>query len=176
MKPRSMSRGARWKLATIACGLALLTAGCGSSSSASSSASTASSGTASSAAASAAASASDSALCADAATLRTSLDNLRNINVGTGAVSQIRANLSDVSTALTTLVSNAHGQWQAQTSALSTALSKLGTAVSDLAAHPGASTVSGAVTAIRGVTTAGQNLLAALNTTCPSASASPAST
>jgi hypothetical protein len=151
-----MSRGARWKLATIACGLALLTAGCGSSSSASSSASTASSGAASSPAASAAASASDSALCADAATLRTSLDNLRNINVGTGAVSQIRANLSDVSAALTTLVSNAHGQWQAQTSALSTALSKLGTAASDLAAHPGASTVSGAVTAIRGVTTAGR--------------------
>ena len=36
MKPRSLSRGARWKLATIACGLALLTAGCGSSSSSSS--------------------------------------------------------------------------------------------------------------------------------------------
>jgi phage-related protein len=104
--------------------------------------------------------------------LRTSLGNLRNINVGTGAVSQLRANLSDVSTALTTLVSNAHGQWQAQTSALSTALSALGTAVSNLAAHPGASAVSGVVTAIAGVTTAGQNLLAALNTSCPSASAS----
>jgi hypothetical protein len=104
--------------------------------------------------------------------LRTSLDNLRNVSVGTGAVSQLRANVSDVSTALTTLVSDAHGQWQVQTSALSASLSALGTAVTALAAHPGASTVSGVVTAIRGVSIAGQNLLAALNTSCPSVSPS----
>jgi hypothetical protein len=59
-----------------------------------------------------------------------------------------------------------------QSSALSSALSSLRTSVSDLAAQPGASTVSGVVTAVRGVSTAGQNLLAAVNPSCPSPSPS----
>lgn len=100
--------------------------------------------------------------------MRTSLDNLRDVRVGTGAVSQLTADLSNVRTALATFVSDAHGQWQTQTSALSSALSNLRTSVSDLAAQPGASTVSGVVTAVRGVITAGQNLLTAVNPSCPS--------
>ena len=94
--------------------------------------------------------------------------------MGTGAVSQLTADLSNVRTALATFVSDAHGQWQAQTSALSSALSTLRTSVSDLAqaAQPGASTVSGVVTAVRGVITAGQDLLAAVNPSCPSPSPS----
>ena len=69
-------------------------------------------------------------------------------------------------------MTDARGQYQAQTSLLSSALATLGTSVSDLAAHPGAGTVSGVVAALGGVTTAGQNLLAAVNTSCLSASPS----
>jgi hypothetical protein len=166
MEPRIVTRAARWKLATIACGLALLTAGC------ESSASTPASGTASPTAASAAASPSNSVLCANAAAVRASLDKLRHVSVGSGAVNQITANLDEVRTALTTFVNDAHGQYQAQTSALSSALSKLRTSVSDLAAHPGASTASGVVAALAGVSTAGQHLLAAVTPNCPSASPS----
>ena len=157
------------RLALAACGLALL-AGCGSgSTSSSSSPSAAASATSSSAAASP----SGSALCADAAALRSSLDQLRRVNVQAGAVSQITANLNDVKAALTKLVNDARGQFQTQTSALSAALDTLKTAVSSLGASPGVSTVSGVVSALGQVNTAAQNLLAAVNTDCPSASSSP---
>jgi len=112
-------------------------------------------------------------LCADAAALRSSLDQLRHVSVQPGAVSQITADLNNVKAALTTLVTSAHGQFQAQTSALSAALDTLKTAVSSLGASPGVSTVSGVVSALGKVNTAAQNLLAAVNTDCPSASSSP---
>jgi len=159
---------ARWKFVMVLCGLALLAAGCGSGSGTSSGI-TPSAATSSS---TPAASPSNSVLCADAAAVRASLDNLRHVNVGTGMVSEITADLNDVKTALTTFVNDAHGQYQAQNSSLSSALSKLKTSVSDLAAHPSASTVSGVVAALGEVTTAGQNLLAAVNTSCLSASPS----
>jgi hypothetical protein len=159
---------ARRKLVLAACGLALL-AGCGSgSTSPASSPSAAPSATSSSATASPP----SSALCADAAALRASLNQLRHISVEPGAVSEITSDLSNVRAALTTLVNNAHGRWQAQTSALSAALDKLRTAVSSLGASPGVSTVMGVVSALGQVNTAAQNLLAAVNTDCPAASSS----
>lgn len=170
MKPGIVTRAALWKIVMVVCGLALLTAGCGSGSG--TSGSTSSTASSSSTTASSAASPSNSVLCADAAALRASLDNLRHVNVGTGMVSEITADLNDVKTALATFVTDARGQYQAQTSALTSALTKLRTSVSDLAAHLDASTVSGVVAAIGGVTTAGQNLLAAVNTSCLSASPS----
>jgi hypothetical protein len=171
MKLRIATRPARYALGTIACGLALLAAaGCGSSS-------TSSAGTPAGAASSSASGASSpapasSALCADAAALRTSLDKLRHVNVGAGMVTEITADLNEVKTALTTLVNDAHGQWQAQTSSLSSALDKLRTAVSNLAANPGAGAITGVVAALGEVNTAAQNLLAAVNTSCLSASPS----
>jgi hypothetical protein len=159
----------------VLCALALLTAGCSSSSSSSSAgASAGTSTTAPPASASATAPSTDAALCTDAANLRSSLNELIHVNVGSGAASQITTDLNNVRAALSTLISNAHGQFQPQTSALNTALSNLGTAVSNLASNPGASTIAGVVAAIGRVGTAGQNLLSALNTSCPSAS--PAST
>ena len=169
MKPGIAAGTARWKLALAVCGLALL-AGCGSgSTSSATSPSAAASATSSSAAA---APSSSSALCADAAAVRASLDELRRINVQPGAVSEIISDVNSVKAALTTLVSNAHGQFQAQTSALSTALNSLSTAASSLRASPGVSTVSGVVSALGQVNTAGQHLLAAVDTDCPSASPS----
>ncbi len=153
----------------IAGGLVLLAAGCGSGGGTSGAPS---SPTSSSTAASPAASASDSVLCADAAALRASLDKLRQVKVGAGTVNEITADLNDVKTALTTFANNARGQWQTQTSSLNSALAKLKTSVSNLAAHPGVSTVSGVAAALGGVNTAAQNLLSAVNTSCPSASSS----
>ena len=105
--------------------------------------------------------------------MRASLDKLTHVRVGTGTASQIRADLNDVEANLTALVNQARGQWQAQTSALQSTLTTLKTAVSNLASNPGASTVSGVVTALGGVNTAAQNLLAVVNTSCPSTSPSP---
>lgn len=167
MKPGIVSGAARWKIVVAVCALALI-AGCGSGSGTSSGSTSSPVPTT----ASAAASPSNSLLCADVAALRASLDNLRHVSVGPGAVSEITADLNDVKAALEKLVTDARGQYQAQTSSLSSALSKLKTSVSDLAAHPSASTLSGVATALGGVNTAAQDLLAAVNTSCPSASPS----
>ena len=153
----------------IAGGLVLLAAGCGSGGSTSSTPSTA---TSSSTTASPATSPSNSVLCADAAALRASLDKLRQVRVGAGTVTEITSDLNGVKAALTTFTNNARGQWQAQTSSLDSALAKLRTSASNLAAHPGVSTASGVVAALGEVNTATQNLLAAVNTNCPSASPS----
>jgi len=173
-----VARAVRWKLVMSACGLALLAAGCGSGGS---SGSTPASGSSSPAASSPASSApptssgaeANSALCADAAALRASVDKLRHVTVGAGTVSEITSDLTAVKAALTKFVQDAHGQWHAQTSALSSAIATLSTAVSSLTASPGAGTVAGVVAALGGVSTAAQNLLAAVNPSCPSASASP---
>ena len=164
-----IATGTAWrKLALAACGLALL-AGCASGSATSGSSPSAA---ASSSAPSPVASPSSSVLCADVPALRASLNQLRHVKVQAGAVSEITSDLNDVKAALTKLVNDAHGQLQTQTSALSAALDTLKTAVSSLGASPGVSTVTGVVTALGQVNTAAQNLLAAVNTDCPSASPS----
>ncbi len=169
MKLGTGTGATRWKLVMIAGALALLAAGCGSGGGASGAPS---STTSSSSTASPAASPSNSVLCADAAALRASLDKLRQVNVGAGTVNEITADLSDVKTALTTFTNDARGQWQAQTSSLNSALANLKTSVSNLAAHPGVSTAAGVVAALGAANTAAQSLLAAVNTSCPSASPS----
>ena len=171
MKPSTVRRPARWRLAAVACGLALLAAACGSSGTPSGS--TSSGVPSSSASAAPATTPPNAVLCDDAAALRASLDKLTQVKVGTGTASQIRADLNDVEANLTALVNHARGQWQAQTSALQSTLTTLKTAVSNLAANPSASTVPGVVAALGGVNTAARNLLAVVNTSCPSASPSP---
>jgi len=113
---------------------------------------------------------SNSALCADASAVRASLDKLRHVEVTKGMANEITADLDDVKAALTTFVNDAHGQYKDQTSALCTALGMLKTSVSALAANPSSRTVSGVKAAVAEVNTAGQNLLAAVNPKCPSAS------
>lgn len=168
MNSGTATQGARWKLVVTACGLALL-AGCASSS-------TSPGGTSSAAPSSsspAAASPSSSVLCADITALRASLDQLTHVTVQAGMADEIKSDIQNVKAALTKLVNDARGKWQTQTSALSAALDTLKTAVSSLGASPGVSTVSGVVSALGQVNTAAQNLLAAINTDCPSASSSP---
>ena len=164
-------RPSRWHAAAVAAGAALLVAACGSSGGlygGSSSSTT-------SAAPSPVAPGPTSALCQDAAALRSSVDTLTHVNVGQGMGEELKSDLADVKAKLNTLTTQAHGQWQSQTSALSAALDKLQTAVSNLTSNPSASTVSATVSALRDVSAAAGSLLSAIGTKCPdvSASASP---
>jgi hypothetical protein len=84
--------------------------------------------------------------------------------------SEIKADLSDVQAKLATLVTDAKGQWQAQTNALQSALTVLQTAVKNLAAGPSSTTAAGVRTALGNVNTATRNLLAVADANCPSAS------
>jgi len=167
MNLRTVTRAARWKLVVTACGLALL-AGCASGSTSPGGTSTATS----SSSPSAAASPSSSVLCADVAALRASLNQLLHVTVQAGAVTEITSDLTEVKAALAKLVNDAHGKWQAQTSALSAALDTLETAVGSLKASPGVSSVSAVTTALGQVRKAAQDLLAAAGKECPSASPS----
>jgi hypothetical protein len=140
----------------------LLAAACTSGGSASSSGTPSGGGTSA-----AATSAPTSVLCQDAAALRTSLGALTHVTVGTGSANKIKADLADVKTKLTSFSAQAHGQYQAQTTAMKTALRKLQTATANLASNPGLSTVPAVVTALGEVTTSASSLLAAISTACP---------
>ena len=171
-----MTRPARWRLAALVGGLALLTAACSSSSSSQASGGTTSgapSPSASSSAPATASSSSNSALCDEADALFASLEQLTHIKVQKGMKNEITADLTDVKAKLTAFVDAAHGQWQAQTAALKSALTKLQTEIKNLTASPSVSTLAAVATAIGGVGTATQDLLAAVSTRCPSASPSP---
>src|SRR5689334_19534851 len=168
MNSGTATQGARWKLVVTACGLALL-AGCASSSTSPGGTSSAAPSSSSPAAA---ASPSSSVLCADIAALRASLNQLTHVTVQSGMGNEITSDIQNVKAALTKLVTDAHGRWQTQTSALSAALDQLKTAAQDLAASPSGSTVSAVAAALGQVKRAAQDLLAAAGTECPSASAS----
>ena len=175
-----------WKVCAVALAAGLVTVACGSSSTSSGAASApgsttsaapsspaASTPAASTPAAFTPAASPASALCQDVAALRTSLDKLKHVTVGKGTVNEIKADLADVKAKLGAVKTELHGQWQAQVGALEDSLAKLQAAVNDLASNFSASTISGTVSALRGVAAAGSNLLAALSRQCPSASPSP---
>jgi hypothetical protein len=111
-------------------------------------------------------------VCQDAAALRASIDTLTHVNVGQGMGDEIKSDLADVKAKLDALITQAHGQWQTQTSALSTSLGKVQTAVSNLTSNPSASTVSATVSALRDVAAAAGSLFSAIGQRCPSVSAS----
>ena len=164
-------------LVTVACGSSTTTSGAasgsGSTASAAPSSPAATTPTATTPAAPTPTASPASALCQDVAALRASLDKLKHVTVGKGTVDEIKADLADVKAKLGVVKTELHGQWQAQVSALEDSLAKLQAAVNDLASNFSASTISGTVSALRGVAAAGSNLLAALSQQCPSASPSP---
>jgi hypothetical protein len=162
-------RPPRWQTVAVAAGTALLAAACGSGGGLYGGGSP--SGGATSAAAPAAPSPTP-AVCQDAAALRASVKTLTHVQVGQGMGDEIKSDLADARAKLNTFRTQAHGRWQSQTSALSAALDKLQTAVSNLTSNPSASTVSATVTALREVSAAAGSLLSAVGTKCPSVSAS----
>jgi prophage DNA circulation protein len=162
---RLAARGfAGWTLAVALASLMMLAAGCGSSGGGTSSASTPSP-TASSTTGQA-----NSLTCQDADALRTSLTNLTNVKVGSGASDALSANLKDVKAKLTTLANDAGGEWSAQVSGLKTSLTGLQTAVTGLS--NGTSSLGNVVTALGGVKNSAQDLLTAAGKRCPSPSPS----
>ena len=166
MRPRVSAAGpARWWLAAVVCGAALLTAACGSGSSG-----PAASAPSSPASASPSVSAPSAAVCADVAALRTALDKLTHVQAGagTGAVNEIKADLANIKTAATNLANLAGGQWHAQTSALKSALTRLEAAVKQVTANPSSAAVTSVVTALGQVSTATEQLFAAVGNRCSS--------
>jgi ribosomal protein L29 len=167
MNAAAVTGPARWKMAAVTLAAGLLAVGCGSGGLYGGGGSSGST----SAAASSPAPSPTSALCQDAAALRASLNKLTHVSVAPGAGDEIKTDLADVKEKLNALRAQSHGELQAQTNALKTALLKLQGAASTLSSNPSASAVSDVVAALREVTSSGSTLLAALSKKCPSASA-----
>jgi len=165
----------------VALAAGLLTAACGSSSTSPSPASSPSSATtaaatspaATSPAATSPAPTSTSALCQDVAALRASVDKLKHVTIGKGTADELKADVADVKTKLGAVKTEAHGQAQAQISAMEDSIAKLQSAVKTLTSNFSVSAVSDTVSAVRGVATSASSLLGALSKQCPSATASP---
>jgi hypothetical protein len=149
----------------------LLVAACSSSGS-SSGGSAAPASSSSSAAAPSPSPSASAAVCADVTALRESVQELTSIRPGTGAVDQLRTAVQKVQSNLSTLSGAAGDLWSGPIQNLRSALTKLQSAVSTLASQRNASSVSGVVTAIGGVSAAARQLFDAASVRCPSASAS----
>ena len=158
-------------------GLVLLAAACSSGGSASGTPASAGSPSSSAAAPSASGSATSAsaALCSDVAALRGSLQELTSIRPSSGAVAELRSAVQNVQTNLASLSGAAGALWNGQIQNLRSALAKLQSAVSTLAAQRNASSVAGVVTAVGGVSAAARQLLDAASPSCPSPSASSGS-
>jgi hypothetical protein len=168
----TVTRSAWWKTAAAVIGAGLLVAACGSGGGLYGGGGSSGGATSAASSPSAPAAGPTSALCQDAAALRASVHTLTHVQVGQGMGDEIKSDLADVRAKLNTFKAQAHGKYQAQTSALSAALDKLQTAVSNLTSNPSASTVSATVTALREVSASAGSLLTAIGTKCPSISAS----
>ena len=158
-------------------GLVLLAAACSSGGSASGGPASAGSPSSSAAApaASASATSASAALCSDVAALRGSLRELTSIRPSSSTAADLKAAVQNVQSNLAGLASAAGAVWSGQVQNLKSALTNLQSAVSTLATQRNASSVSGVVTAVGGVSAAARQLLDAASPSCPSPSASSGS-
>jgi len=155
-----------WRIIGVAVAGGLLCAACGSST-------TSSPGGGASPSPSPTPAAATSPPASPASALHASVDKLLHVRIGKGTVDEIKSDVADVKAKLSALTASAHGQMQAQTSAVKAALDKVEKAVSDMSAHFSASTVKGVATALAGLSSAVGTLLTSLDPQCPNLSASP---
>ena len=109
---------------------------------------------------------SKSAVCTDVANLKTSVQDLKNINVRANGISAISDELAKIQQQLNTLKTDAKGQYSTQITALSNALSGLGTSLDAAKSDLNAGTLGAVATAAHSVVTAGNNLVTAVSNTC----------
>jgi hypothetical protein len=146
-------------------GVVGLLGACGSSSSSSSRPTTPTSATSTTASSTTANIASNAQLCSAREALKTSIQDLTNVDVVKNGTSAVDAALTKVRDNLQAVKSSAHGQLSPQVDALQNAVDQLGKSISNLSSG---GSISGVVTAAKNVGQAGSNLSDALsNMKCP---------
>jgi cell division protein FtsB len=101
------------------------------------------------------------------------VDKLKHVTIGKGTVDELKADVADVQAKLSAVRTEAHGQAQAQISAMEASIAKLQSEIKTLTSNFSISAVPGTVSALRDVAASASSLLAALSKQCPSASVSP---
>jgi hypothetical protein len=107
------------------------------------------------------------ALCSDVAALRGSLRDFAGIKPETGAAAELRRAVQNVQLDLASLDKTAGGLWTVQIRNLKAALTEVQHAVSILSVRRDASSVSGVVRALGGVSLPAHQLLEAVSSKCP---------
>jgi hypothetical protein len=106
--------------------------------------------------------------CADAAKLKTSINDLRSVNVLAGGLSGVATKVQAVQTNLDTLKKDSQGQFSNQVAALKGTLSTLKSSVDTARANPGVANVSAVAKDIAAVVSTYKALDTAVTTACGS--------
>jgi hypothetical protein len=106
------------------------------------------------------------AYCTDADQLKTSVQDLGNVNINVHDLSSVNTAVSKVQADATTFASDAKSAYPSQTTALKTSLSSLETAVKSAMAQPSLTTVAAVASSVTQVKTAADNLQTAANGKC----------
>jgi hypothetical protein len=107
------------------------------------------------------------ATCKHVNSLRGSLESLTHIPLSATSAGQIRTNLSNVQTQLTALRGHGGAALSHQVSQLSSSLSDVKKAASNLSTPPSAAQVSNVVTALSGLKAQSRTAVAEMNAVCP---------
>jgi hypothetical protein len=106
------------------------------------------------------------AYCADADQLKTSVQDLGNVNINVHDLSSVDTAVSKVQANAKKFASDAKSAYPSQTTALKTSLSSLETAVKSAMAQPSLTTVAAVVSSVTQVKTAADNVQSAVKGTC----------
>ena len=106
------------------------------------------------------------AYCTAASQLKTSVQDLGNVNINVHDLSSVNTAVSKVQTDATTFASEAKSAYPSQTTALKTSLSGLQTAVKSAMSQPSLTTVAAVVSSVTQVKTAASNLQTAVKGKC----------
>jgi hypothetical protein len=106
------------------------------------------------------------AYCQDRNDLKSSIDDLKNVDVRSDGVSAARAQLKTVKASATTLVGSAKKEFEPQATALKGAVATLETVVAQATSAPSSQSVATVVAGITGVQAAFQSLSKAVSDTC----------
>jgi hypothetical protein len=106
------------------------------------------------------------AYCADADQLKTSVQDLGNVNIDVHDLSSVDTAVSKVQADAEKFAADAKSAYPSQTTALKTSLSSLETAVKSAMGQPSVTTVAAVVSSVTQVKTAADNLQTAAKGTC----------
>jgi hypothetical protein len=106
------------------------------------------------------------AYCTDADQLKTSVQDLGNVNINVHDLSSVNTAVSKVQADATAFASDAKSAYPSQTTALQNSLSSLETAVKSAMGQPSLTTVAAVASSVTQVKTAADNLQTAANGKC----------
>jgi hypothetical protein len=106
------------------------------------------------------------AYCTDASQLKTSVQNLGNVNVATNGLGSLQTALSSVQSDAKTFATDAKSAFPSQTAALNTAVSGLQTAITSAKGQPPATAATAVVSSVSQVKSSSSDLQNAISSSC----------